>query len=75
MPNILIVYIALVIVATFAEGLAALTMGTDYPVLTPFTLNDHTTMNWVGCYLTWIFLGLISPIVFIFKLFYFLFHL
>jgi hypothetical protein len=32
-------------------------------------------MNWVGCILTWIALGIVSPLMFIYKCIYNLFHI
>ncbi len=47
----------------------------EYKFLSPATLHRSTTMNWVGCTLTWIGLGLVSPLMFIYKCIYNLFHL
>ena len=47
----------------------------NYTCLTPIHLHQYTKMNWFGCITCWLLLGLVSPIVFIFKLGYFLFHL
>lgn len=47
----------------------------NYTLATPISLHDCTDMNWPGCVLTWLIFALISPIMFIPKLCYFLFHL
>ena len=47
----------------------------EYPCLSPATLKRSTKMNWVGCILTWLALGIVSPIVFAFKCIYNLFHI
>jgi hypothetical protein len=49
--------------------------GCEYKFLSPATLKRCTRMNWVGCILTWIGLGLVSPLMFIYKCIYNLFHL
>ena len=49
--------------------------GAEYKYLSPATLHRGTTMNWVGCTLTWIGLGIVSPLMFIYKCIYNLFHL
>lgn len=47
----------------------------EYKFLSPATLKRSTKMNWVGCVLTWIALGIVSPLMFIYKCIYNLFHL
>jgi hypothetical protein len=47
----------------------------EYHLLSPATLKRRTKMNWVGCTLTWLGLGLVSPLMFIYKCIYNLFHL
>ena len=47
----------------------------EYLFLSPATLKRGTKMNWVGCVLTWIGLGMVSPCMFIYKCIYNLFHL
>lgn len=47
----------------------------EYKYLSPATLHRGTTMNWVGCILTWIALGIVSPCMFIYKCIYNLFHI
>ena len=47
----------------------------EYKFLSPATLKRSTKMNWVGCILTWLALGIISPLMFIYKCIYNLFHL
>lgn len=47
----------------------------EYKLLSPASLKRSTTMNWVGCTLTWIGLGVVSPLMFIYKCIYNLFHL
>ena len=49
--------------------------GKEYKLLSPATLKRSTKMNWVGCVLTWIALGIVSPCMFIFKCIYNLFHI
>lgn len=49
--------------------------GQEYKLLSPASLKRGTTMNWVGCVLTWIALGIVSPCMFIFKCIYNLFHI
>ena len=68
-------YVVIVVIATVADGLASIIEYDSYVLMTPISLHKKTRMNWFGCVLTWIAFGLISPIAFIFKLFYFLFHL
>lgn len=46
----------------------------EYLFLSPATLKRSTKMNWVGCILTWIGLGIISPGMFLFKCIWNLFH-
>jgi hypothetical protein len=48
---------------------------TEYKLLSPATLKRGTKMNWVGCVLTWLALGIISPLMFIYKCIYNLFHI
>ena len=71
----LLFYGVIVLVATVVEGLVSTIEYDTYVLMTPISLHKNTRMNWFGCVLTWIAFGLISPIVFVFKLFYFLFHL
>lgn len=47
----------------------------EYKLLSPASLKRGTKMNWVGCTLTWIGLGIVSPLMFIYKCIYNLFHL
>lgn len=47
----------------------------EYKLLSPATLKKGTKMNWVGCILTWIGLGIVSPCMFIYKCIYNLFHI
>lgn len=47
----------------------------EYKLLSPASLKRGTKMNWVGCTLTWIGLGVVSPLMFIYKCIYNLFHL
>lgn len=47
----------------------------SYTCLTPIHLHRYTKMNWFGCYATWLLLGIISPIIFIIKLGWFIFHI
>ncbi len=47
----------------------------EYKFLSPATLKRSTKMNWVGCILTWLALGIVSPLMFIYKCIYNLFHL
>lgn len=47
----------------------------EYIFLSPATLKRNTKMNWVGCILTWMGIGIISPFMFIYKCIYNLFHL
>ena len=68
-------YAVIVVIATVADGLTSMIEHDTYVLMTPISLHKNTRMNWFGCILTWIAFGLISPIVFVFKLFYFLFHL
>lgn len=49
--------------------------GKEYKFLSPATLKRGTKMNWVGCVLTWLALGLVSPLMFIYKCIYNLFHI
>ena len=49
--------------------------GIEYKFLSPATLKRGTKMNWVGCILTWIGLGIVSPLMFIYKSIYNLFHI
>lgn len=47
----------------------------EYKLLSPASLKRGTKMNWVGCVLTWIALGIVSPLMFIYKCIYNLFHI
>lgn len=47
----------------------------EYKFLSPATLKRSTKMNWVGCVFTWIALGIVSPLMFIYKCIYNLFHI
>ena len=47
----------------------------EYLMLSPATLKRNTKMNWVGCTLTWLALGIVSPLMFIYKCIYNLFHI
>ena len=47
----------------------------NYTCLTPIHLHNYTKMNWFGCYATWLLLGIVSPIIFIIKLGWFIFHI
>ncbi len=47
----------------------------EYKFLSPATLKRSTKMNWVGCVLTWLALGIVSPCMFIYKCIYNLFHI
>lgn len=47
----------------------------EYKLLSPASLKRGTKMNWVGCVLTWIALGIVSPCMFIYKCIYNLFHI
>ena len=47
----------------------------SYTCLTPIHLHHYTKMNWLGCYATWLLLGIVSPIIFIIKLGWFIFHI
>lgn len=46
-----------------------------YKYLTPIHLHHWTKMNWFGCYASWILLGIVSPVAFVVKLCWFLFHI
>jgi hypothetical protein len=58
-----------------AEWKACFDNKEEYKLLSPATLKRNTKMNWVGCVLTWIALGIVSPCMFIFKCIYNLFHI
>lgn len=47
----------------------------EYKLLSPASLKRGTKMNWVGCVLTWIGLGIVSPLMFVYKCIYNLFHI
>ena len=47
----------------------------EYKLLSPATLKRGTKMNWVGCVLTWLALGIVSPCMFLYKCIYNLFHI
>ena len=47
----------------------------EYKLLSPATLKRGTKMNWVGCVITWIAIGIVSPLMFIYKCIYNLFHI
>jgi hypothetical protein len=59
----------------FLEGAIWKERGSDYLCLSPATLKRGTKMNWVGCILTWLALGIVSPCMFIYKCIYNLFHI
>ena len=46
-----------------------------YKCLTPIHLHYYTKMNWFGCIATWLLLGVVSPIIFIVKFSWFIFHI
>ena len=72
---LIICYTGICLVATFIDGICTFVEAEDYTLMTPITLYENTEMNWFGCIACWLLFGLVSPIVFIFKLGYFLFHL
>ena len=47
----------------------------EYVFLTPIHLHYWTKMNWFGCYASWILLGIVSPVIFVVKLCWFIFHI
>lgn len=47
----------------------------NYKCLTPIHFHHYTKMNWFGCYAVWLLLGIISPIIFIVKFGWFIFHI
>jgi hypothetical protein len=47
----------------------------EYKFLSPATLKRGTKMNWVGCVLTWLAPGIVSPVMFVYKCIYNLFHI
>lgn len=49
--------------------------GKEYHLLSPATLKRSTKINWVGCILTWLGLGIVSPLMFVYKCIYNLFHI
>lgn len=72
---ILILYGFVVIITSVIEIINMCVDMDNYTLATPISLHDCTEMNWIGCILTWLIFALISPIMFIPKLCYFLFHL
>ena len=48
---------------------------TEYALLSPARMKTHSTMNWFGCWACYILLGIISPLMFIIKSIYNLFHI
>lgn len=79
MPQCLQILLALygfiVIITSVIELINMCVEPDNYTLATPISLHDYTEMNWIGCVLTWLMFALISPIMFIPKLCYFLFHL
>ena len=47
----------------------------NFEGLTPIHLHRYTHLNWFECYMLWLFIGLISPIVFIGKIWWLVFHM
>ena len=75
---VILFFTAILISPCAAEGAAwkaCSDKGKEYKLLSPATLKRGTKMNWVGCILTWIALGIVSPCMFIFKCIYNLFHI
>lgn len=79
MSNWLVLILFLYIVAVFIFSFLEIGFWSDddenYTCLTPIHLHHYTKMNWFGCYATWLLLGIISPIIFIIKLGWFIFHI
>ena len=79
MPNwlalILFLYGIVVCVLSFLEFGFWSDDDEHYTCLTPIHLHHYTKMNWFGCYVAWLLLGIASPIVFIVKFCWFIFHI
>lgn len=72
---ILFLYAVTVLVLSFIEAELWGNNDENYKCLTPIHLHHYTKMNWFGCYATWLLLGVVSPIIFIIKLDWFIFHI
>ena len=72
---ILFLYAAAVVILSILELGLWSDNDEHYTCLTPIHLHYYTKMNWFGCYATWLILGVVSPIVFIVKLGWFIFHI
>ena len=72
--GIFVVWGVTVLFATIFES-ATLILGDDYPLYSPIELKKSTTMNWFGVIVTFTLYSIISPIIFICKAVYWLFHI
>ena len=54
---------------------AVLLLGDGYSLYSPIELKESTTMNWFGVIVTFTLYSIISPIIFICKAVYWLFHI
>jgi hypothetical protein len=72
---ILFLYAATVLILSLTEIELWGKNDEHYASLTPVHLHHYTKMNWFGCYATWLLLGIISPLVFLIKLGWFIFHI
>lgn len=72
---ILFLYACLVVILSVTEIEIWGKDDESYTCLTPIHLHHYTNMNWFGCYATWLLLGVASPIIFIVKLGWFIFHI
>ena len=57
------------IIGLCIEGFFSLHMF-DGEIINPFMLYEYTSMNWFGCWCVFIFLSIISPIMFVLKIIY-----
>ena len=72
---ILFLYAAAVLILSLCEIGVWSDNDENYTCLTPIHLHHYTKMNWFGCYAAWLLLGIFSPLVFIVKLGWFIFHI
>lgn len=72
---VLFLYAVVIVILSVTELELWGTNDENYTCLTPIHLHHYTKMNWFGCYAAWLLLGIISPIIFIIKLGWFIFHI
>lgn len=68
-------FVGLALGITLTHLVVILFRGRDNVILRPRDIADSTAMNAFGCVLLYMLFAILSPIVFIFKLFYMLAHI